>query len=108
MLYYYEFRKPLDKKRNEYRRHIIDGEIDGFDISGKLRISQFEQEFADKAEFESALKTLTPVQQKRFRLYHIEGYTLEEIAEIENCKFQVIWKSIKAAEEKIKNIFSQG
>ena len=106
-LYYKEFKKPLENKRNEQRRHIEDGEIDGFIISGKLTVAQFEQEFVDKAEFEAVLKTCTPIQQRRFGLYR-QGYTLAEIAEAENCLFQAVWKSVKAAEEKIKKYFSRG
>ena len=107
-LYYKEFRKPLDNKRTEHRRHIEAGEVDSFIISGKLTVTQFEQEYAEKAEFEMTLKTCTQIQQRRFNLHHVQGYTLEEIAEMENCKFQAIWKSVKAVEEKLKNIFSEG
>ena len=105
MLYYVEFRKPLEKKRNEQRRHIEDGEIDGFIVSGKLTFTSFEQDYADKDEFESALKTCTPIQQKRLTLYHIHGYSIKEIADMENCDIAAVSRSIKAAEKRIKNYF---
>jgi hypothetical protein len=54
-LYYHEFKKPLDNIRNERKRHIEDGEIDGFIISGKLTVTQFEQEYADRAMLEAVL-----------------------------------------------------
>ena len=104
-LYYKEFKKPFDKRRNEYDRHIEDGEVDGFIMSGKLTITHFEREYADKDEFEAILKTCTAVQQRRFKLYS-DGYTLEEIARLENCGKQRIQKSVSAVTEKIKKYFS--
>ena len=105
MLYYREFRKPFDKKLNEQRRHIEDGEVDGFIISGKLTVTQFEQEYADQDELEMILKTCTAVQQRRFKLYS-KGYTLDEIARLENCGKQRVQKSVSAVTEKIKKYFS--
>jgi RNA polymerase sigma-70 factor (ECF subfamily) len=107
-LYYGEFKNPLEKKRDERRRHIEDGEIDGFIISGKLTVTQFEQEYADKADIDAVLRTCTATQQRRFKLHHVYGYTLEEIAAMENCIFQAVWKSVKAVEEKIKKYFFDG
>ena len=106
MLYYVEFRKPLEKKRNEQRRHIEDGEIDGFIVSGKLTFTSFEQEYADKDEFESALKTCSPVQQRRFKL-HIQGYTMPEIAKMENCDRTSVNHSIIETRKKLKKYFSE-
>jgi len=106
MLYYVEFRKPLEKKRNEQRRHIEDGEIDGFIVSGKLTVTSFEQEYADKDEFESALKTCSPVQQRRFKL-HIQGYTMPEIAKMENCDRTSVNHSIIETRKKLKKYFSE-
>jgi len=105
-LYYQEFRKPLEKKRNEQRRHIEDGEVDGFIISGKLSVTRFEQEYADKAEIEAALKSCTPKQQRRFELHYVHGYTLEEIAKLEKCTNQAVSDSIELVKKKIKKYFS--
>jgi predicted DNA-binding protein YlxM (UPF0122 family) len=41
-------------------------------------------------------------------LHYFQGYSLEEIAVMENCIFQAVWKSVKAAEEKIKKYFLRG
>ena len=106
MLYYKEFKKPFDKKRNEYDRHIEDGEVDGFIISGKLTVTSLEQEYIEKAEFDAALKTCTPVQQKRLTLYHVHGYSIKEIADMENCDIAAVSRSITAAEKRVKNYFS--
>jgi len=107
-LYYKEFKKPLENKRNEPRRHIENGEIDGFIISGKLTVAQFEQEFVDNADFEAALKTCTPVQQRRFGRFGLyrQGYTLEEITEMENCTNQAVSDSVTSVNKKIKKYFS--
>ena len=104
-LYYKEFRRSLEKKRNEQRRHIEDGDIDGFIMAGKLTVTRFEQEHADKAEFDAVLKTCTAVQQRRFEL-HRQGYTLDEIAKQENCGKSRVQKSVNAVMEKIKKYFS--
>jgi hypothetical protein len=104
MLYYKEFRKPLDNQRNEQRRHIENGEIDGFIISRKLTVTRFEQEIAVKADLDAVLKTCTPKQQRRFKL-HIQGYTLTEIAEMEKCDYTSVKESVNAAKEKMKKYF---
>jgi len=106
MLYYKEFRKPFDKKRNEQKRHIEDGEVDGFIMSGKLTVKLFEQEYADKAEIEVALNTCTAVQQRRFKLHYVQGYSLTEIAKMEKCDLSVISRSVSVTLQKMKNYFS--
>lgn len=106
-LYYVDFRKVFDKKRNEQRRHIEDGEIDGFIISGKLTIALSENEWIDRVDLETALKTCTPKQQKRLELHYAQGYSFTEIAKMENCDEAAVRRSIKAAMKKIK-IFFQG
>jgi len=106
LMYYKEFRKPLDKKRNEQRRHIEDGDVDGFIIAGKLTITRFEQEYADKAELEAVIQTCTAIQQRRFKLHFVQGYTLEEIARYEKCTNQAVSDSIESVKKKIKKYFS--
>ena len=49
-----------------------------------------------------ALTALTEVQRRRYLLYHVEGKTVREIANIENVAFQVIDRSILSAKKKIK------
>lgn len=104
-LYFKEFRKPFDKMLNEQRRHMEDGEADSFIISGKLTVALLEQEYADKAELQAALKTCTPVQQRRFELHYIQGYLIEEIAEMENCDRTSVNHSIIETRKKIKKYF---
>ena len=52
-----------------------------------------------------AIKQLSEIQRRRFVLYHEFGLTYEQIATIENCTFQAVALTIKAAENKIKKYF---
>jgi len=104
-LYYGDFKSPLEKNRDEQRRHIENGDIDGFIISGKLTVTHFEQDSVNKADIDAVLKTCTPTQKRRFELYHYQGYTFREVAEIENCDFKSVKQSVYAVNEKIKKYF---
>jgi DNA-directed RNA polymerase specialized sigma24 family protein len=57
-------------------------------------------------DIEAALNGCTEVQRKRFKLHHVHGYTLDEIAAAEKCGKQRIKKSVDAAMEKVKKYFS--
>lgn len=50
---------------------------------------------------------LPVVQRRRFILYHEFGLTYGQIAEMEGCSFQAVAKSIKAAGNKIKELFNK-
>ena len=49
-----------------------------------------------------AIGMLPEVQRRRIRLYYFEGLTYKQIAEIENCRYQAIEKSINSALKKLK------
>lgn len=49
-----------------------------------------------------AIGMLPEVQGRRIRLYYFEGLTYKQIAEIENCRYQAIEKSINSALKKLK------
>ena len=100
-LYYREFKYTSEKRRDEHRRHIIDGEIDDFIISGNLTVKLFEQESISKVDLETILKTCTQAQQRRFKLHYIQGYSFREIAKIENCDFTSVKESVYAVTKKI-------
>jgi len=106
MLYYKEFRKPFDKMQNEQRRHIEIGKIDSFIKSGKLTLNGFEKAYSDKAELDAALKTCTQIQQRRFTLHYLQGYSVSEVADMEHCDISVVSRSIASAEKKIKKYYS--
>lgn len=51
---------------------------------------------------------LSPVQERRLRMYYFDRYTMAEIAAFEGCSQQMISRSIKKAKEKIRKHFSRG
>lgn len=51
-----------------------------------------------------AIRKLPDTQSRRIRLYYFEGYTYEQIAEIEGCTHPAIIKSIKTAERHIREL----
>lgn len=50
-----------------------------------------------------AISKLPCVQQRRIKLYFFEGLTYKQIADLEQCKYQAIEKSVKSALKNIKN-----
>lgn len=106
-LYLIEFAKPLRKQKNAASRHLEDRDFDilmeSKEVSGK--INSFEEHSISKIEIAQALKTCTPIQQRRFELYYEQGLSLKEISEIERVSLAAVQKSISSAEEKIKNFY---
>lgn len=49
-----------------------------------------------------AISKLPCVQQRRIKLYFFEGLTYKQIADLEQCKYQAIEKSVKSALKNIK------
>lgn len=54
-----------------------------------------------------AIDQLPEIQRRRIYLYYFEGYTYEQIAQIEGCKHPAIMKSVTAAERKIKKLINK-
>ena len=54
-----------------------------------------------------AIQQLPEIQRRRFVLYHEYGLTYEQIAMMDGCTFQAVALTVKAAEQKIKNIFEK-
>jgi len=54
-----------------------------------------------------ALTKLTAIQRRRYLLYHVQGKTYREIAELEKAHFTSVEESILAAEKKIKKFLSK-
>ena len=51
-----------------------------------------------------AIEQLSEIQRRRVKLYYFEGYTYEQIAQIEGCTHPAIMKSIKVAEQHIRDL----
>ena len=58
-------------------------------------------------ELHKAIAQLPEIQRRRVLLYYFGGYTYEQIAQMEGCKYPAIIKSVSAAEKNIKKIFSK-
>ena len=55
-----------------------------------------------------AIAKLPEKQRRRLVLYYFGEFIYEQIAAMEECKFQVIAKSVKAAEKNLKKILIGG
>lgn len=55
-----------------------------------------------------AIARLPDKQRRRLTLYYFGAFTYEQIAEMEGCAFQVVARSIKAAEENLKKFLIRG
>ena len=98
-LYVTEFKWPLERERDEKRRHIADcDDIEAFASPG------FEAESLAWLEIEAVLKTCTQTQQRRFRL-HLEEHSFIEIAGLEGCTERAVRKSVEAVKAKMKTFF---
>lgn len=104
-MYLKEFNKPLERQRNEKRRHIDAEDIENHIQSNHLPALQFEQNSAAKMDTYAAMKTCTAVQRKRLILHHIQGYSFVEIARMESCDYSSVRESVKAAEKNILKYF---
>ena len=103
MLYYDRFRKPLDKQRNGSRRHIVRNNPEYHVLTNYA--AEDEDITILKCDIEAVLKTCTPIQQRRVKLYYIQDYSIKDIAEMEKSDIAAVSRSITAAEKKIKKYF---
>ena len=104
-MYLKEFNKPMERQRNEKRRHIDAVDIDSHVKSGGLFELPFEPGSAARVDVYTALKSCTAVQRKRLILHHIQGYSFTEIALMENCDEAAIRRSVSSAIKKLKKYF---
>jgi RNA polymerase sigma-70 factor (ECF subfamily) len=105
MLYFQDkdFRKPLDRQRNQSRRHTAKGDSE-YHVLTNYRVED-EDTIVLKSDIETVLKTCTPTQQKRFNLHYIQNYSFTEIAKMENCDESSVRETIKSVLKKIKKYF---
>ena len=105
--YLHEFNRPIERKRNEQRRHISTGDINDFALSDQLsgQIVDVAEQYITKAELDEVIKRCTPTQQKRFELHFIYGLTYLEIAQKQCVDVSSVRESVSAVTKKIKNIF---
>ena len=66
------------------------------------------QEIKELLESAPALAGLTPTQLRRFQLFAENGKSFREIAQLEQCEYSAVRKSVNQAKEKIKKILKRG
>ena len=98
---------------NEVDRHYEQSEQTEQSLSRRAAQPQksvedavFQRAEADKLH--QAIAKLPEKQRRRLVLYYFEGLTYQQIAEMEGCVFQVVAKSIRAAEKNLKKFLTEG
>lgn len=97
---------------NETSRHL--SELDFGEESLSHKIADPSEPVEDRVyrrimygELHKAIAKLPSTQRRRLLLYYFGGYTYEQIAQMEGCKYPAIIKSVAAAEKNIKKYFSK-
>ena len=107
MLYAGEFKKAMQRQKKATSRHISDKSLD--DLEQTTGKNPCKKDFAKRSDIrlsvEMVLRTCTVIQQRRFTLHRDYGYSLTEIAKMENCDESAVRRSVSAVDEKVKKIF---
>ena len=97
---------------NEASRHLTEADAGEEPLSH--RIADLSEPVEDHVyrrimyqELHKAIAQLPEIQRRRVLLYYFGGYTYEQIAQMEGCKYPAIIKSVSAAEKNIKKYFSK-
>jgi len=97
---------------NETSRHL--SELDFGEESLSHKIADPSEPVEDHVyrrimyqELHRAVAQLPEIQRRRVLLYYFGGYTYEQIAQMEGCKYPAIIKSVAAAEKNIKKFLSK-
>lgn len=104
-----EEQKEIARLRKEKERHASDEDVES-DIAGylhSLRTESLEERAMQRQELKSAvdvIKSCTSVQQRRFYLNRILGYSFTEIAKKEHCSEGAVRFSVKEVINKLEKI----
>ena len=98
---------------NEVDRHYEQFEVTEATLNRRAAKPQesVEETVSQRMEVDKlhqAIAKLPEKQRRRLVLYYFGEFTYEQIAAMEECKFQVIAKSIKTAEKNLKKILIGG
>ena len=98
---------------NEVDRHYEKSEVTEATLNRRAAKPQesVEETVSQRMEVDKlhqAIAKLPEKQRRRLVLYYFGEFTYEQIAAMEECKFQVIAKSIKTAEKNLKKILIGG
>ena len=99
-------RKLKERQRNERRFHYDKRGIEDYIIANEQSrfLKSAEDIYIDREAIKKALDSCTPTQRRRFCLNKIYGYTYAEIAKLEGCSINVIFKSVSAVTKKVKDL----
>ena len=99
-------RKLKERQRNERRFHYDKRVIEDYIIANEQSrfLKSAEDIYIDREAIKKALDSCTPTQRRRFCLNKIYGYTYAEIAKLEGCSVNVIFKSVSAVTKKLKDL----
>ena len=95
-----------DERHREYSE-LTDEALDNRAMRPQKSVEDAALGSLQSGQLQLAIQSLPEIQRRRFILYYEFGLTYEQIAGIENCTFQVIARSIKTAENKIKKYFQK-
>ena len=98
---------------NEVDRHYEQSEQTEQSLNKRASQPQesVEEAIFQRVEIETlhqAIAQLPEKQRRRLILYYFDGLTYEQIAAIEGCAFQVVAKSVRAAEKNLKKFLIGG
>ena len=99
-------RKLKERQRNERRFHYDKRGIEDYIIANEQSrfLKSAEDIYIDRDAIKMALDSCTPTQRRRFCLNKIYVYTYAEIAKLEGCSVNVIFKSVSAVTKKLKDL----
>ena len=99
-------RKLKERQRNERRFHYDKRGIEDYIIANEQSrfLKSAEDIYIDREAIKKALDSCTPTQRRRSCLNKIYGYTYAEIAKLEGCSVNVIFKSVSAVTKKLKDL----
>lgn len=103
-----EEKRRKEREKWEKRNHIDKRDLDSYIVTIQAITETLEETFFRQECIRIIVKIVsdcTPIQQKRFYLHFLGGYTYKEIAEIEKCSISGVQKSVEKVLKKIKNNF---
>lgn len=106
-----EFKRVDDSIKHKYRRHIEHSELTEYTLNKRARdkVVTVEESVIDNRgiiEILNGIDELTYIQKYRFYLYY-EGFSLTEIAKMENRAIRSIKDSVDQAKKIIRNFYEK-
>ncbi|WP_409967805.1 hypothetical protein RFF05_14815 [Bengtsoniella intestinalis] len=103
-----EERRYNKRIKKEYQRHRTDEEfIEEYMLPNRLHTVSIPEKLAhqhDLKQAQAVIATCTETQQRRFNLHRVMGYSLTEIAKMENCSKVSVKESVDKVIAKLNNL----